>query len=58
MKGRVEEVLEGFGREVEKKEDREGVNRVGQDGVNGTAEEDKRREVQREMWMAMDEILG
>jgi mediator of RNA polymerase II transcription subunit 7 len=55
MKERVRDVLEGFEKEVD-------AWNGGVDGDNvehhGSEAEDKRRVVQREMWNAMDEILG
>jgi mediator of RNA polymerase II transcription subunit 7 len=56
MKERVRNVLEGFEKEVD------AWNGSGVDSDNaehhGSEAEDKRRIVQREMWNAMDEILG
>jgi mediator of RNA polymerase II transcription subunit 7 len=53
MKERVGGVLDGFGREVpsEKAEDKDDEGAV-------TCEEEKKREAQRQMWQAMDEMLS
>jgi mediator of RNA polymerase II transcription subunit 7 len=53
MKERVAEVLDGFGREVpsEKAEDKS------EDAVV-ISEEDRRKEAQKQMWQAMDELLS
>lgn len=53
MKKRVEDVLEGFGKEVTKEEEEE------KEAVDVAISEDvRRREVQRQMWDAMDDLVG
>ncbi|KAF2825389.1 mediator of RNA polymerase II transcription subunit 7 [Ophiobolus disseminans] len=52
MKDRVAEVLEGFGREVPG----EKVEKSEENTVRN--EEERRKDAQRHMWRAMDEILG
>jgi mediator of RNA polymerase II transcription subunit 7 len=57
MKERVRDVLEGFEREVDAWNG-SGVDSDNAEHQRGSETEDKRRTVQKEMWNAMDEILG
>jgi mediator of RNA polymerase II transcription subunit 7 len=57
MKERVRDVLEGFEREVDAWNG-SGVDSDNAEHQRGSEAEDKRRTVQKEMWNAMDEILG
>lgn len=53
MKKRVEDVLEGFGKDVNKEEEEE------KEAVDVTISEDVRRQdVQRQMWDAIDDLVG
>ncbi|KAH7069849.1 mediator of RNA polymerase II transcription subunit 7 [Paraphoma chrysanthemicola] len=51
MKERVGEVLEGFGREIP-------AEKVAENGEVVVGEEERRRDAQRGMWRALDEVLG
>lgn len=59
MGQRVKEVLEGFERDAPGKVDEEeGANEKQTAGLSGAAQDASKKDVQRAMWAAMDDILG